>query len=141
MARTNDATIIKVYEPEMRLQICVFFSILVPISFQYEWTTDKHVHWIVPIVGLLPFGVGMMGIFGPIQTYLIDMFPTFVASAVAALTVLRCLFGSLLPLAGPAMYERGNSLLGSVAMAPIPVPLLIYKFGCIVRKKYPVRLG
>ena len=77
----------------------------------------------------------MTKIFGPVQTYLVDVLPTFAASAVAALIVLRCLFGSLLPLAGPAMYERlglgwGSSLLGSVAMALIP-PLLIYKFGCI----------
>jgi len=153
VAKTNDATIIRltkannnVYEPEMRLPTCVFFGILVPISFfWYGWATDKHVHWVVPIIGLLPFGVGIMGIFGPIQTYLIDVFPTFAASAVAALTVLRCLFGALLPLAGPVMYERlglgwGNSLLGFIAMALIPVPLLIYKFGGRVRKKYPVRL-
>ncbi|OCL04627.1 MFS general substrate transporter [Glonium stellatum] len=153
VAKTNDATIIRltkannnVYEPEMRLPTCVIFGILIPISFfWYGWTTEKHVHWIVPIIGLLPFGIGMMGIFGPIQTYLIDVFPTFAASAVAALTVSRCLFGALLPLAGPAMYESlglgwGNSLLGFVAMALIPVPALIYRFGGMVRKKYPVHI-
>lgn len=40
IARTNDVTIIRltkannnIYEPEMRLPICVFFGIPVPISF------------------------------------------------------------------------------------------------------------
>ena len=102
-------------------------------------------HCTVSIVGLLLFEVGMMRIFGPIQTYLIDVLPTFAASAVAALIVLRCLFGSLLPLAGPAMYGGlglgwGSSLLGSVAMALIPAPLLIYEFDCIELGKSAFRL-
>ncbi|KAF2706813.1 MFS general substrate transporter [Pleomassaria siparia CBS 279.74] len=153
VARTSDKTIIRltkrnngVYEPEMRLPTCVFFGFLIPIAlFWYGWTTYNKVHWIVPIIGLIPFGCGMMGIFAPIQTYLIDSFPQYAASAVAGLTVLRCLFGAILPLAGPKMYESlglgwGNSLLGFVAVAMIPFPALIYKYGGMVRKRWPVNL-
>jgi len=153
VAKTSDATIIRlakrnngVYEPEMRLPACVFFGMLVPISFfWYGWSAEKKAHWIVPLIGLLPFGVGLMGIFTPIQTYLIDAFPDFAASAVAALTVLRCLFAAFLPLAAPSMYEQlglgwGNSLLGFVALALIPAPALIYKYGGMIRKKYPIKL-
>ncbi|KAF2661320.1 MFS general substrate transporter [Lophiostoma macrostomum CBS 122681] len=153
VARTSDATIIAmtkrnngVYEPEMRLPTCVFFGFLIPISFfWYGWTTDKHVHWIVPIIGLLPFGFGMMGIFAPIQTYLIDAFPRYAASAIAGMTAIRCLMGALLPLAGPSMYASlglgwGNSLLGFVAIGMIPFPALIYKYGGVVRRKYPLKL-
>ncbi|KAF1996896.1 MFS general substrate transporter [Amniculicola lignicola CBS 123094] len=153
VARTSDATIIRltkrnngIYEPEMRLPTCVFFGMLIPISFfWYGWATDKQVHWIVPIIGLIPFGCGMMGIFAPIQTYLIDCFPQYAASAVAGVTAIRCLFGALLPLGAPAMYDAlglgwGNSLLGFLAVAMIPFPALIYKYGGLVRKKYPVNL-
>ena len=61
----------------------------------------------------------MMGIFLPIQTYLIDAFPSHASSAVAALTASRSLVGGVLPLAAPDMYEKlglgwGNSLLGFV---------------------------
>ncbi|RAL64300.1 hypothetical protein DID88_002192 [Monilinia fructigena] len=107
--------------------------------------TVGDVHWIVPIIGLIPFGFGMMGIFIPIQTYVIDSFPAFAASGIAALTVSRSLFGAFLPLAGPAMYEAlgygwGNSVLGFIALALIPAPMIIYKFGGKVRKRFPVRL-
>jgi MFS family permease len=107
--------------------------------------TNNPPQWIVPIIGLIPFGFGMMGIFIPIQTYVIDSFPLFAASGIAALTVSRSLFGAFLPLAGPAMYESlgygwGNSVLGFIALALIPAPLAIFKFGGRVRKKYPVKL-
>ncbi|KAF2255718.1 MFS general substrate transporter [Trematosphaeria pertusa] len=153
VARTSDATIIRltkknnnVYEPEMRLPTCVFFGFLIPISFfWYGWGTDQHVHWVVPIIGLLPFGFGMMGIFAPIQTYLVDAFPQYAASAIAGMTSIRCLFGAVLPLAGPSMYESlglgwGNSLLGFVAVAMIPFPALIYKYGGKIRKRWPVQV-
>lgn len=153
VAKTSDATIIRltkrnngIYEPEMRLPTCVFFGFLIPISFfWYGWATEKKAHWIVPIIGLLPFGFGMMGIFAPIQTYLIDAFPQYAASAVAGLTALRCLFGAVLPLGAPAMYENlglgwGNSLLGFLAVAMIPFPALIYKYGATIRKRWPVEL-
>jgi multidrug resistance protein len=153
VAKISDTTVVRltknnggVFEPEMRLPACVFFACFVPISFfWYGWTADKGVFWLVPILGLAPFGVGMMGIFIPIQTYMIDAFPMFAASAVAALTVMRSLFGALLPLAGPTMYESlglgwGNSVLGFIALALIPAPWAIWKYGGDIRKKYPIRL-
>ena len=154
VAKTSDITIIRlakrnnnIYEPEMRLPTCVFFGFLIPISFfWYGWSTKAHAHWIVPIIGLFPFGAGTIGIMFPIQMYLIDAFPRHAASAVAALTAARCLFGAVLPLAAPSMYDNlglgwGNSLLGFVGVAMIPVPALIYKYGAVIRKKYPINLA
>ncbi|PQE28963.1 major facilitator superfamily transporter protein [Rutstroemia sp. NJR-2017a BBW] len=153
VARISDVTVVRmtkanngVFEPEMRLPACIFFACFIPISFfWYGWSIEGGVHWIVPIIGLIPFGFGMMGIFIPIQTYVIDSFPLFAASGIAALTVSRSLFGAFLPLAGPAMYESlgygwGNSVLGFIALALIPAPLAIFKFGGRVRKRWPVRL-
>jgi hypothetical protein len=84
-----------------------------------------------------------MGIFAPLQTYMIDSFPRYAASAIAAMTALRCLFGALLPLAGPEMYKSlglgwGNSLLGFLAIAFIPVPALLFRYGKTVRERWPV---
>ncbi|KAG4028901.1 hypothetical protein MFRU_018g00130 [Monilinia fructicola] len=153
VARISDVTVVRmtkanngVFEPEMRLPACIFFACFIPISFfWYGWSIQGDVHWIVPIIGLIPFGFGMMGIFIPIQTYVIDSFPAFAASGIAALTVSRSLFGAFLPLAGPAMYEAlgygwGNSVLGLIALALIPAPMIIYKFGGKVRKRFPVKL-
>ncbi|KAF2632147.1 MFS general substrate transporter [Macroventuria anomochaeta] len=152
VAKTSDATIIKlakrnkgVYEPEMRLPLCVFFGLLIPVSFfWYGWTAYYKVHWIVPIISLVPFGFGVMGIFAPLQTYMIDCFPQYAASAIAGMTCLRCLFGALLPLAGPNMYETlglgwGNSMLGFIAIAFIPVPALLFKYGKTVRENHPIK--
>ncbi|KUJ10234.1 MFS multidrug transporter-like protein [Mollisia scopiformis] len=153
VARISDATVVRmtkandgVFEPEMRLPACIFFACWLPVTFfWYGWSADKAVHWIVPVIGLIPFGFGMMGIFIPIQTYTIDSFPQFAASGVAALTVSRSLFGAFLPLAGPSMYSKlglgwGNSVLGFIAIGLIPAPILIYKFGGRIRKNYPVKL-
>ncbi|KAK3369718.1 major facilitator superfamily domain-containing protein [Lasiosphaeria ovina] len=130
-----------VFEPEMRLPICIYFSIILPITFfWYGWSADKATHWIVPVIGLFPFSFGLIGIFLPLLTYLVDCYPMYAASAVAANTVLRSLVGMLLPLAGPQMYATlglgwGNSLLGFLCILMIPVPLFIHRYGARLRKK------
>ncbi|TAQ83061.1 hypothetical protein B7494_g8615 [Chlorociboria aeruginascens] len=153
VAKISDATVIRmtkandgVFEPEMRLPACIFFAFFVPMTFfWYGWVTEFAVHWSAAVIGLIPFGFGMMGIYIPIQTYVIDSFPTFAASGIAALTVSRSLFGAFLPLAGPSMYASlglgwGNSTLGFISIALIPAPALIFKFGGRIRKNYPVKL-
>lgn len=128
------------FEPEMRLPLSVFFAFFVPISFfWYGWSAQARTHWIVPIIGLFPFAFGVIGIFGTLQTYVIDSYPRYAASGIAAITVCRSLFGALLPLAGPPMYRRlgygwGNTLLGFVTLAMIPMPIVLHRFGGSLRK-------
>jgi hypothetical protein len=86
-----------------------------------------------------------MGIFAPLQTYMIDCFPTYAASAIAGMTALRSLCGALLPLAGPTMYASlglgwGNSLLGFLAVAFIPVPALLFRYGKVIREKWAIKV-
>ncbi len=81
----------------------------------------------------------------PAQIYLVDAFGPYAASALAANALLRSLFGTFLPLAGPKMYESmglgwGNSLLGFLALAFAPVPWLFWRYGEVVRKRFPVKL-
>jgi hypothetical protein len=114
VAKTSDPTVIRltkaaggVYAPEMRLASCLFYAFFIPISFfWYGWSAEKKTHWIVPILGLLPFGFGAMGIFAAIQTYFIDAAGIYAASAMAGLTAIRCLFAAFLPLVAPTMYAR-----------------------------------
>jgi len=79
----------------------------------------------------------------PLQTYLVDAYTVYAASALAASTVLRCVFGAVLPLAGEPLYNKlglgwGNSLLGSIALVLAPVPFLLSWYGERLRKKYPI---
>jgi len=153
IALTSDKTVVKMtqrnggkFEPEMRLPAMVFYACFIPISFfWYGWTAEKKVHWIVPIIGMVPFSIGMIGIFLPIQTYLIDCYTVYAASAVATLTASRSLIAAILPLAGGPMYQQlglgwGNSLLGFIALACVPIPLFFTKYGKIIREKYPLKL-
>ncbi|KAL4879900.1 major facilitator superfamily domain-containing protein [Aspergillus karnatakaensis] len=153
-AMTSDKVLLKLaarnggkLEPEMRLPALVFWACLLPISFfWYGWSTEKQVHWIVPIIGLAPFGVAMMGVYMPIQIYTIDCYPAYAASANAALTASRSLVGALLPLAGPKMFDSlglgwGNSLLGFVALAFVPVALFLTRYGKVIRERFPVDLA
>lgn len=73
-----------------------------------------------------------------VSTYLVDAFTVYAASAMAANTVFRSLAGALLPLAGQKMYDTlglgwGNSLLGFIALALCPLPIVFYVFGERIR--------
>jgi len=76
-----------------------------------------------------------------IQMYLVDAFQIYAASSLAANTVVRSIMGAVLPLAGLRMYDAlgmgwGNSLLGFIALAMVPLPFLFKKYGEFLRKKY-----
>ncbi|PQE19069.1 MFS multidrug transporter protein [Rutstroemia sp. NJR-2017a BBW] len=153
VAKTSDPTIISltnkndgVYQPEFRLRDGLFFAFFIPGSFfWYGWSTYYRVHWIVPMLGLVPFGFGTMGVSAGIQTYYIDTGKQYAASAMAGLTTIRCLFAAFLPLAGPSLYANlglgwGNSVLGFIGLALIPAPFFIFKYGAKLRERYPVRV-
>jgi sugar phosphate permease len=131
--------------PELRLILMVWSSPLVPIGFfWYGWSVQAKVHWIAPILGTTIIGIGAFLILMPAQLYLVDAFGTEgAASALAVNTVLRSLFGALLPLAGPPLYSQlglgwGNSVLAFIGLAFIPVPFLFYKYGEMLRTRFPV---
>jgi multidrug resistance protein len=135
-----------VYEPEMRLPNCLWFALVLPISFfWYGWSAAKGVFWLVPVIGIVPFGISIVGIWLPTQAYIVDAYPQYAASGLAAFSVLRSTVAAFLPLAGPQMYESlgigwGTSLLGFIAVALIPAPALIYKYGKWMRERFPMTL-
>lgn len=141
-AQANDG----VFEPEMRLTISIYFGVFPPITLLwYGWSSFYHVKLASTIISLIPYGFGIMGLFLGITTYLVDSYPIYAASAIAANVILRSLVGALLPLAGPPMYASlglgwGNTLLGLICIVMIPLPVLFYKFGARLRKAQRVQL-
>ena len=88
-------------EPELRLPPAILGAILIPISlFWVGWTTYPSVHWIVPIIGSIFFGAGIFFVFSGVWTFLVDAYPTYAASALAANTFTRCIFAGAFPLFG-----------------------------------------
>lgn len=130
-ARLNNGTL----KAEYRLPIVMFAGPFIPIGlFIYGWTAEYRVQWAVPLLGTLLVGFGITIIFTSINTYLIDAFTIYAASAMAANTVLRSIFGAVFPLFGLQMYNVlglgwGNSLLAFVALAMWPIPLFFWYYG------------
>lgn len=134
--------------PEFRVPLMVPGSLLVPIGlFIYGWSAQKHTHWIVPNIGAAMFAAGVIIGFQGIQTYIVDSYTRFAASALAAITVLRSLAGFGFPLFAPYMYNAleygwGNSLLGFIAIGlGLPAPFLLWYFGQKLRARSTFAAG
>ncbi|KAK8039961.1 multidrug resistance protein [Apiospora rasikravindrae] len=131
-------------EPEFRLPPAVAGAVLVPIGlFMFAWTTFPWVHWMVPIVGSGIFGMGWLSrtllVFTGIFTFLVDAYPKYAASAMAANAFTRCVFAAAFPLFGLQMYERlgyqwGSSLIAFLTVAMMPFPYLFFRYGRQIRK-------
>jgi MFS family permease len=128
-------------KPEYRLPFMFIACLIIPAGlFLFGWSAEKKTHWILPIIGTSFLGCGMIIVFMAISVYLVDAYVEYSASAIAASTVLRSLVGALLPLAGRSMYNSlgygwGTSLLGFIAAAAIPFPLIFYKYGEKIRSR------
>jgi len=127
--------------PEFRMPVVIVGAIIAPIGlFWYGWSAQARAHWILPIIGSGIFCCGMMLSFFPIQVYIIDCFE-YAASALAAATVFRSLFGFAFPLFGEQMFARlgeggGNSLLAGLAIViGIPFPIYMYFKGSELRAR------
>ncbi|KAJ5358646.1 MFS general substrate transporter [Penicillium cataractarum] len=129
--------------PESWLWPMIPSSFLVPAGlFWYGWSLQENAFPVVPLVGLGVFGFAMMGIFQPVQIYVVNAFDKQAASGMAATTVLRSIVGALLPLGGQKMYDAlgmgwGNSLLAFISVGLIPVPFLMMKYGARLRRSDP----
>ena len=155
-ARLND-TIYKILKkksgkdvgrPEFRLPLLVPGTILVPVGLLwYGWSAQAHAHWIVPNIGMAIFGVGMKIATQCTQTYGVDTYPLYAASAGAAAFFLRSLAGFAFPLFAPYMYARldygwGNSLIALIALVlGLPAPFLLWRYGPWLRAKSQYAAG
>lgn len=123
-----------VSEPEFRLPPAMAGAVFVPIGlFWFAWTTVQSVHWIVPIIASVFFGIGTLLVFSGVFTFLVDAYPLYAASALAANSFIRSSFAAGFPLFSTILYNRlgyqwASTLLAflTVIMAPFPVLFFIY---------------
>ncbi|KAL8817229.1 MAG: hypothetical protein Q9223_003896 [Gallowayella weberi] len=123
-------------KPEFRIPAMFVGSVLIPIGlFWYGWSAQAHTHWIMPNIGMAIFGAGAIVCLQSMQTYIIDSYTKFAASAMAAAVVLRSLAGFGFPLFAPAMYDAlhygwGNSLLAFLGIfIGMPAPFVFWRYG------------
>jgi MFS family permease len=133
-------------KPEYRLPLANIGAAFIPISlFWFAWTVETHRHWFATIAATYFYGIGQVMIMNTVQNYYIDSFEKYAASAIAAGAVFRSLFGGVVPLVAPVMFERlgygwGISVFAFLALAISPAPLLFYYFGARIRESFSVEL-
>ncbi|OJD30864.1 mfs multidrug transporter [Diplodia corticola] len=154
-ARLNDKIYVRLKRrnagvglPEFRVPLMVPGALLVPVGLLwYGWSAQARVHWIMPDIGAAIFAAGVMVAFQCIQTYLVDSYTRFAASAISAATVLRSLAGFGFPLFAPYMYQAlddgwGNTLLGLIGVVlGLPAPVILWKYGKVLRAKSQFAAG
>lgn len=80
---------------------CIACPIYVGAIFWQAWTAREDVHYMVPIMAGVPFGFGFAIIFNCYINYLCDFYEIYAASALAAASMCRSLFGAAFPLFAP----------------------------------------
>ncbi|KAI5117818.1 hypothetical protein M0805_004948 [Coniferiporia weirii] len=132
--------------PEMRLLMGMPGGVLVAVGlFWIAFTTFPGVHWIVPLLGSIPFGLGIIYVFTATFTYLVIAYRPIAASAMAANSALRSSFAAVFPLFAGQMYDRlgtvgATALLAGLTSLMAPLPFIFYWYGARIRanSKYAV---
>jgi len=100
----------------------------------YGWVPYAHwpVYFLLMSVGCLGFVLLMTIV--PLNSYVVDSFGLYSASAMTMILLARCLAGTLLPLAIPPLTEAlglgyGFLVLGAVSLILIPLPIAVLRYG------------
>ncbi|KAI0129921.1 polyamine transporter 3 [Xylariales sp. AK1849] len=108
--------------PEFRVPVMAPGTILLSIGmFWYGWSAEYTLQWIMPNLGCALFIAGATVCTSSVNAYIVDTYGQFSASAIAAVSVLRCLAGFTFPLFAPLLYDRlrygwGGSIIGFIAL-------------------------
>ncbi|KAJ5490119.1 Major facilitator superfamily domain general substrate transporter [Penicillium expansum] len=125
--------------PEDRLPPMIVAALLLPIGlFWFGWTSNPSISWVPQAIAGVPIGMGILMIWMQGLNYLIDVYLVVANSALSANTLIRSMIGAAFPLFGSAMYGRlgvdwAMSLLGFLAVAMIPIPIIFYFYGAKIR--------
>ncbi|KAI0340631.1 MFS general substrate transporter [Trametopsis cervina] len=121
--------------PEARLYMPMMGAILCPAGlFWFSWTSLPPIHYIVPILAGVPYGIGVAAIMQGLVQYLMDTYTIYCASAIASTVVLRSALAAVFPLISPAMYSNlgvhwASSVFAFLAAACMPLPFLFFLWG------------
>ncbi|OKL61553.1 hypothetical protein UA08_03457 [Talaromyces atroroseus] len=128
--------------PEHRLYSAMIGSLGLPLSlFWFGWCAREGISWAVPAVAIIPFAFRNICVFVSIMQYSGYTYKgNVVASSASANCLARYTFSGIFPLFTIQMYERlgidwASSLLGFVALALLPIPWVLFKFGSKIRAK------
>ncbi|KAF4455990.1 multidrug resistant [Fusarium albosuccineum] len=134
--------------PEFRVPLMFPTAFITPAGLVlYGVAAHLQLHWIIPNIGAAIFAAGLILSFQCAQTYIVDSYERFAASATGAAAFVRTMAGFSFPLFAPDMYEAlgiawGNALLAGTAMfLCLLAPIVLWRWGEWIRKKSPYCAG
>ncbi|GAD92048.1 efflux pump antibiotic resistance protein, putative [Paecilomyces variotii No. 5] len=125
---------------EYRLIPMMISCWFIPIGlFIFAWTSYPDVHWIGPAIGGWPVGFGFIFLYNSANNYLVDTYQHQAASALAAKTFLRSLWGAGAVLFTEQMYHRlgyewAGTLLAFLGLACCAIPYVFWFKGEAIRR-------
>lgn len=127
--------------PEYRLPSGLAGAFLVPIGlFWFAGTSSTSIHPVVPILGSTVFAVGTLLVFSSVFTYVVEAYPVYAASAMAANSLVRSCFAGAFPLFADQMYNKlgfvgAGCLLGGLCCVMPPGMWFFLKHGHRLRER------
>ncbi|KAK7417698.1 hypothetical protein QQX98_004354 [Neonectria punicea] len=121
--------------PEARLPPMMAGAISITLGlFIFGNTGEANFHWVAPVSGAALMGFGFFTIFQAALNYVVDTFPRYGASAMAANTFLRSSMASIFPPIVSCIYDRlgivwASNMLAFIAFLMVPIPWLFYYRG------------
>jgi multidrug resistance protein len=128
-------------KPEARLYPMMLGSIILPIAlFIFAFTSYEGVHWIGPMVAGTLFGIAMIMIYISANSYIVDSYSNFAASAVAAKTLMRSTVGATVPLWVTQMFHNmgfqyAGLLIALISVVIAFIPYLFFFKGGAIRER------
>ncbi|KAI6829209.1 MFS general substrate transporter [Hortaea werneckii] len=127
--------------PEHALIPALFSSFLLPAGlFLFAWTGNGHTHWIVSVIGITIFTIGMFIVMQCIFVYLPWVYPQYAASTFAGNDFARSSLAFAAVMFSRPMYEGmgigpGTSLLGALTAVCIVGIYVLFLFGDKLRAR------
>uniref|UniRef100_A0A060T5X2 ARAD1B15048p n=1 Tax=Blastobotrys adeninivorans TaxID=409370 RepID=A0A060T5X2_BLAAD len=128
--------------PEARLDSLYLPGVIFPMGlFLTTWAgnyADK-VHWIVPVIGCVFIGFGILAIFAGSLLYLSESYLPVVASVMASNTFMRSGMAAAFPLFANAMFHNmglqwAGTLLGCIGVVLMPIPVIFRIYSAKLKK-------
>ncbi|KAJ5257082.1 hypothetical protein N7478_013186 [Penicillium angulare] len=126
--------------PEFNLYMSIFGAPFIPIAlFWMGWTARPSISMWCPIVAAGVFGFGVTCVFISSYQYVAAAFEEHPASALASLQMFRLVTAGVMAVLAQIMYDKLKvdwtmTLLGGIATVFMPVPYVLYFYGCHIRK-------
>ena len=126
---------------EHRLVPAIFGSFLVPSGlFIFAWTADPHIHWTVPIIGIVVFVLGTFLILQCIFVYVPLSYPKFAASLFAGNDLTRSTLAAASVLYARPLFvnlgvDKGVSVLAGISVLGSAGMIGLYYKGAKLRAR------